>query len=218
MSMGWTLCAVLGCMRVRRKKNKERKKKMAWLHEDLNDPEHQGPGKLADVLRSRLGDEKKRQAEALDGKGSSERKVGQDLAHSKRKNGMHLSNGKPAEGKWKSMEKRRQMRLKKQQKLWEQREKMHWIATEREHNAKLSAALDSRTKHHVDINPGAAAPDEDLKDGNYKFGPHWSIGGSQPEMVSAADPKEEASLHFEDKLTDSDSGGDAQNVEKSNSL
>jgi len=201
---------------------------MAWLHEDLNDPEHVEEGliradqplegrrksssflsrarswfsresskespslsdsnegqvevnleasskaleKLADVLRSRLGDEKKRQAEALDGKGSSERKVGQDLAHSKRKNGMHLSNGcapddrvrmegihddrednlllkhsKPAEGKWKSMEKRRQMRLKKQQKLWEQREKMHWIATEREHNAKLSAALDSRTKH-----------------------------------------------------------------------
>ena len=70
----------------------------------------------------------------------------------------------------------------------------------------------------MEINPGAAAPDEDLKDGNYKFGPHWSIGGSQPEMVSAADPKEEASLHFEDKLTDSDSGDDVQNVEKSNSL
>ena len=70
----------------------------------------------------------------------------------------------------------------------------------------------------MEINPGAAAPDEDLKDGNYKFGPHWSIGGSKPEMMTAAEPKGEASLHVEDKLTDSDSGDDVQNVEKSNSL
>uniref|UniRef100_A0A7S0HR50 Uncharacterized protein n=2 Tax=Hanusia phi TaxID=3032 RepID=A0A7S0HR50_9CRYP len=301
-AMGWALCTVLGCMKGRRKKNKERRKKvMAWLHEDLDDLQSIEEGlvggeqglsstrktvsflsrarswftrsapkespaqsdnndshgetnleasskaleRLADVLRSRLGDEKKKLSEAHDANDCQQRKAGQEVPASKARNNSKdhskerafgqrtqigelchdshsriYSTSKPADDKWSLMEQRRQSRLKKQKKLWEQREKMHWIETEREHNAKLSAALDTKARQmerQEAIKP-AVRQEDDSQLSKFKFGPQWSIGGSQTLTTTASEPMEGACLNLDDKVTDSESGGDARNAEKSASL